>query len=244
MIKAIIYSNLKNRNYFKEKIRYYNENSDFNIKIYEFNSKDMLYSSLCKESFDIIFLQDENENKEIARYIRKNLNNKTDMAVITSVFNISVEWLKFRVFDYLNDTYDYTDLYNCLKELEFDHDFIPDYFRAKVGRTVRRLLVNDILYIHCQNRKLFIHTKSEIIPILGKLSDFQDQKCFRHFILCHCSYLVNPIYINFYCHNKLLLLDNTSIPVSRSKAKNLSCFKEVPHKDCDHDAQLIFHRVV
>lgn len=77
--------------------------------------------------------------------------------------------------------------------------------------------LNDILYCEIIGRKIYIHTKQEIINYYYKLKQLEQQLDY-HFFKCHRSYLVNLQYVCSYENDTALLKDGTKIPVSRLRS--------------------------
>lgn len=98
----------------------------------------------------------------------------------------------------------------------------------KLQRTVTLILkdktvileYHQIMYMHRKNRRTFIYCLNETIEIAMKVSELYQQLP-TDFIRCHNSYIINPLYIKEYKRDKLVLKDDTVIPISRAYKKEV-----------------------
>lgn len=80
----------------------------------------------------------------------------------------------------------------------------------------RSVKLSDILYCEVINRKIYLHTKTEVITYYGKINELEKQLHGR-LIRCHRSYLVNPACLREYTGGELILEDGSRIPAARSR---------------------------
>lgn len=78
---------------------------------------------------------------------------------------------------------------------------------------------SDIIYIETKGHYLDIHTKSKILRIRKKLDELEAKLPYPQFCRCHRAFLCNMDYVESVMKNKIVLAENTIIPVSRSKQK-------------------------
>lgn len=78
------------------------------------------------------------------------------------------------------------------------------------------IAVNQIKYLQSNGKKIIIHTRNEDIEFYGQLSNQIKKKCFEKFIVIHKSYLVNPLYIDRFGYDYVILKENIKLPISRS----------------------------
>lgn len=114
------------------------------------------------------------------------------------------------------------------------HDDMEDFSEAVMSallilqekRKVRMQLVNggeiylsleDIVYVEAQARLIMVHTKSEILPVRGKISELTDELESQGFYLIHRSYLVNMKYVRSCIANEVMLSTMESIPLSERR---------------------------
>jgi DNA-binding LytR/AlgR family response regulator len=83
-----------------------------------------------------------------------------------------------------------------------------------------RINEGEILYLESEQRIIHIHTRDKIIDTYAKLDEFHSLLP-EYFIRCHKSYIVNLYDATKLSENGLTLSDNTVIPVSRSRKKQV-----------------------
>jgi len=89
-------------------------------------------------------------------------------------------------------------------------------------RCTLKVPVNDIFYLSCRNKEIYLHTSREKHRIF--VNSFQDlvEKFFVfNFMESHRGYVVNMRHVQKVLSNELLLDNNASLPVSRRKYKKL-----------------------
>lgn len=74
---------------------------------------------------------------------------------------------------------------------------------------------DDIYYCEVINRKIYLHTRDEVIEYYGRLKDLE-KKLNEDFIKCHRSYLINLAFLQKYENSQVTLEDGSQIPVSRT----------------------------
>ena len=74
--------------------------------------------------------------------------------------------------------------------------------------------LSDIYYCEVINRKLFVHTRNEVIAYYGRIKEAEQQTA-PDFIRCHRSFLVNPGHLSEYRDGSAVLENGERIPVSK-----------------------------
>lgn len=103
-----------------------------------------------------------------------------------------------------------------------DNDSEPS-LEIKVNGTLLHLELSTIVFIECQKDSQLIHLKSqkEAIRVYLKMADLEDSLKGHGFLRVHQGYLVNYRYIVKIGKEDLTLTDNTQLPVSRRKRKEV-----------------------
>ena len=85
-----------------------------------------------------------------------------------------------------------------------------------------RIAVGSIVYVESKERKLLIHQDvDEPITVYMKMDELEEKLGpMRLFLRCHHSYLINMEYIKSFTAHEIVMLDDTTIPVSRPKSKS------------------------
>lgn len=77
---------------------------------------------------------------------------------------------------------------------------------------------SEICYIESEKRRLHVYTPEEKYTVYMKLNELKE-KLPGCFLSCHKSYVVNMNYIQNFSAQKIILLNQAEIPVSRSRYK-------------------------
>ena len=77
---------------------------------------------------------------------------------------------------------------------------------------------SEICYIESEKRRLHVYTSEEKFTVYMKLIELKE-KLPGCFLSCHKSYVVNMNYIQNFTAQKIILLNQAEIPVSRSRYK-------------------------
>lgn len=93
-------------------------------------------------------------------------------------------------------------------------------FQVTIANQLHTVPLSDILYFESDNHSVLLHTTRETLRFRGKLSDVEPQLPPPRFIRCHASFLVNSDCIKVLGKTSLLLADQTTIPVSRTRWNN------------------------
>lgn len=177
-----------------------------------------LFLALGQQIADVLFLDIEMPGESgfsVASRLTK-LANKPLL-----VFTTSIETLVFESFAHEPIWY---LLKNNMEQLPAVVDKIisklehmKKHLEISVYNTQHRLLQSDILYLESKDHYIILHTQDSTYCFRGKLNDMEKQVDSTFFARCHASYLVNFQYVKALGKNKILLRDNTSIPISRNK---------------------------
>jgi len=93
-----------------------------------------------------------------------------------------------------------------------------------VGSDKFKIPADEIIYLESHLRIITIHLRNKSIDTYAKLSDMRSLLP-ASFKQCHKSYLVNEREIRKISGNHLIMSDNTEIPISRAKKKEIkTCF--------------------
>lgn len=86
----------------------------------------------------------------------------------------------------------------------------------KSNGQVRRLSVEDILYVENQGRKLLFHTKKTIFTCYGKMEEYERQLP-DYFFRCHRGYLVSLKEVASYERNAIYLSNGEMLLMAKQK---------------------------
>lgn len=174
-----------------------------------------------KQSFDIIFLDIKMKTLngvECAKLLR-DIDVNSLIVFITSSAEYVFSGYEVKAFRYILKT----DLVNafsrvfseCLLELK---KLNTSFFTVKTSSSVKNIPLSDILYFESNKRLLNVHTKNEVVSFYEKLDNVENELKEKDFIRIHQSFLVNAQKIKSVSKDAVMLVNEFSLPVSKSKA--------------------------
>lgn len=197
-----------------------NLNLDANIQIY--NNGESLCDKLEANIFyDLIFLDIElitMSGMDIGSFIRNDLQNQVMQIIyVSSKQGYAMKLFKTRPMDFLLKPIEETQVEECIKT--YINNYLKDvsYFQFTFKDAYFKLNIKDIMYFESNLRKVIIYTANNQYEIYNKLSILDKEPSLKDFWYVHKSYLVNPIYIQKYLYNEIILTNDKVIPVSRSQ---------------------------
>ncbi|MDD5796486.1 MAG: LytTR family DNA-binding domain-containing protein [Oscillospiraceae bacterium] len=167
-------------------------------------------------SYDLAFLDIQmNEINGIS--LAKNLiarNSKVVIFFVTAYNGYQDDAMDLRAFRFFEKPFDVARLYSGLdKAMEYIDESYADIFLYD-NQTQKRVLVDNIIYIKSENRRIIITTTDGEYVTREKLSYWNDLLPNSFFYQVHKSFLVNLHYIDTYKYTELILNNNVRIPIS------------------------------
>ena len=89
-------------------------------------------------------------------------------------------------------------------------------FPVQIQGATQLIDLREVLFVESFYRKLRYHLWNETIECYGSFSGLPELIA-RQMIQCHKSFLVNPDYIRSMDHQKFMLKDGSTVPISRSR---------------------------
>ncbi|WML33881.1 LytTR family DNA-binding domain-containing protein [Clostridium sp. OS1-26] len=197
---------------------------DIDIKKF-INGNELLVEITNAEHFDILFLDidmPEINGFEIANLVRK-YNKEIIIIFLTSMDELVYESFKYNPFRFLRKqkvdeelVEVFTSAVNSIEKVkEKQYVFNTDFGKVK-------LYLNDIIYIECINRKVYLKTFNVKYKLLNtQFNSLINEFDGKSFILVHRSCMVNLKYV--FSINKLdIMLDNKEkLPISRYRVNDI-----------------------
>lgn len=183
------------------------------------------------EIFDLIFLDIELKalsGIEVSRYIRDAMGDELQQIVfISAKKQYSLELHSFHPLDFLVKDIRENDVETVFKRFLKIDEIRNDVFEFKVGHDIRRVKIQDIKYLTINNRIVSVVLKNgntvEFYGTLEKIYIGQLKKF--NFLFLHKKYIVNPIFIEIYEYDKVVLNDGTVIPIGSSRRKEIRAWQ-------------------
>lgn len=199
--------------------------NNFRYNITSFSSGSELITALSKRPyrFDVIFLDvdmPEVNGEEVAEYIN---SSKISIPVIfvTNHDDFVFTSFKYRPFGFLRKSHIDSELeetvirlYNYLSK---SHQCYTFTFQSKLIS----LPYNKIKYIEAYGHEVIIHTTDTDIRTNKSLSEIEKVLSAYGFIRIHKSFIANTRFIFSVERNNIILTDNSSLPVSRTKNEEI-----------------------
>ncbi len=198
---------------------------DKNAIIKTFNNSKKLQTAL-KENIDILFMDIKLNDTNGIDFIKQNgqyLKN-TKIIYITGYS------------EYIEDIFETNPIYFLQKPLT-ENKIIKAYKKAlnkiksenidiifKTSKETIKMKSDSILFIESKGRLVEIHTNDEVKTIYLKLANIENEYN-NSFVRIHKSFLVNINKIKIYKYNKVILENNSELPISRTYQK--SCKEKI-----------------
>lgn len=171
-------------------------------------------------AFDLAFLDiqmPEADGITLAKELKKR-NGKVILFFVTAFEEYQDEAMDLHIFRFFDKSFDITRLYSSLdKAMEYIDESYVDIYLYTEGHH-RKILVDDIVYIKRENRKIILVTNcgDEFIT-RETLDEWVDKLPNTFFYLVHKSFLVNLHYVTKYNYTELFLKDNIRIAIASRK---------------------------
>lgn len=174
---------------------------------------------LSKEVYDIAFLDIQMENVDgltLAKELRQR-NRKTALFFITNYEGYQDSAMDLQALRYFTKPFDPDRLISGLdKALEYIDGAYVDVFLYS-GGVQQRVLVDEILYLTLDGRKVAIQTVKSRFLVTGKLEEWIERFPHTFFRQPHKSFFVNLHHVERYAYSELQMSDGTRIPIAPKK---------------------------
>lgn len=175
--------------------------------------------ALSDTAYDLVFLDiqmPELDGFSLARELKKK-NSKVVVFFITAFNEYQDDAMDLQVFRFFEKPFDVRRLYSSLdKAMEYIDGAYVDIFIYN-NKEHKRILVDDIVYIKRENRKIYFYTKETEIIVREDLEEWNDKLPNTFFYMVHKSFLINLHYITKYNYTEVYLNETIRIPVAPRK---------------------------
>ena len=196
-------------------------NIDYDIDTFEDGS--ILCEAFSKEPYDLVFLDIEMpavDGITLAKKIRSKSEN-VFIVFLTSHIEYALEGYEVNALRYLTKPVDTDKLREVLK-----------YVLDKQGSNSHQIIIkedgedilidiNDVIYMESMNQNVRIVTSRGEHIIRYNIGDFEEELKNDGFFRIHRGYIVSLSKISRFAGKNVILEDNTSLPVSRSRCPKL-----------------------
>lgn len=181
------------------------------------SSKDVLKNDVV---YDLAFLDIQMPDIDgiaIAKEL-KSRNQKVVIFFVTAFDEYQDEAMDLHAFRFFEKPFDAQRLYASLdKALQYIDETYVDLFLYNCGKD-KKILVDDIVYIRRENRKIILHTKDGNEYVTRRnLNEWMGELPNTFFYLVHKSFLVNLHYITKNSYSNIELNNCIEVPVASRK---------------------------
>ena len=170
-------------------------------------------------AYDLVFLDiqmPELDGFSLARKLKKK-NSKVVVFFITAFNEYQDDAMDLQVFRFFEKPFDVKRLYSSLdKAMEYIDGAYVDVFVYN-NKEHKRVLVDDIVYIKRENRKIYLYTKETEIIVREDLEKWNQKLPNTFFYMVHKSFLINLHYITKYNYTEVYLNETIRIPIAPRK---------------------------
>jgi DNA-binding LytR/AlgR family response regulator len=192
------------------------------VDIQIFYSGEQLYRCLNqKEYFDMIYLDIkmyELNGVQLGKKLREELNNESTLLIYVSACNdYFVELFEVDPFRFLTKPIDpkqFDRIFDSALQNIFKKNIS---FEFKIGQTVIKQPIKNIIYFESRNRQINVVTVDGIYTYYDKLSNVIEKLDQRDFILIHKSYYVNFDHVRELHYSFVVLSNQEKLNISEQR---------------------------
>lgn len=178
------------------------------------------------KAFDLAFLDiqmDLVDGISLAKVLKQR-NTKLALFFVTNYNEYQDDAMDLQAFRYFSKPFNVERLYSGLdKAMEYIDGAYVDIFLYTNG-TQKRILVDDIIYVMRDNRKVVMVTKYENIITRESFDECCDILASTFFYQVHNSFVVNLHYVDVYSYSELILNTGERIPIASRKQASFRKF--------------------
>lgn len=181
------------------------------------SSKEVLQ---IQEPFDLAFLDiqmPEADGITVAKELKER-NGKVILFVVTAYEEYQDDAMDLHIFRFFEKPFDINRLYSSLdKAMEYLDESYVDIFLFNKGEH-KQVLVDDIVYIRRDNRKIILQTNDGCeYQTKETLDEWVKLLPNAFFYLVHKGFLINMHYVTKYSYTELYLKKKIRIPIASRK---------------------------
>lgn len=193
-----------------------------------YTSKELYNYIQNGERYNIYFIEismEEMDGMELAKFIRSCheyamiIFVAKDADYMESAFDICA-------FNYIVKPFNSERVYKVLLNAQIYLEKIHKTFYYKIQNSVNAISSNAIYYFEKSERKIYLYTQDSVIPFYATLKHILRELDKTRFVQINISDIVNVVYIKQYLTDKVILMNNIELPITRHYAEDL---KRVMH---------------
>ena len=188
------------------------------IEIWE-DEKALKETLMKHRKMDILFLDIELKHGlgvDLGQYIREILKDyEMQIVYISHEQQYAMQLFETTPLDFLVKPISKGAVERVLKRYLKKQEETGKLFTFKMAREIIRLPYSSIMYIQSRAHKLLVHTMERQWEFYGKVEEIEKIMP-KYFVRIHKSFLVNEYFIISYGYDKVCLLNNQQLNISRT----------------------------
>lgn len=174
-----------------------------------------------KGMFDLIFLDIELKNMngvQVGRFIREECEDEEiQIAYISGKTKYALELFESRPINFVVKPITKDNIGAVLdKYLRITKQEVES-FQYQKKREFVRISLSEIKYFTSDKRKVVMYCMNQTDTFYGNLNEVYEKVKGKHFLFVHKSFIINSHYVKRMEYEQVILLDNTTIPISQSR---------------------------
>lgn len=215
--------------YISDKIKETLEKLKYSAGLESYLSSNELLEQNKIQNFDIIFLDlemPEPDGMQTAQIIRKDYPDVI-IAIVTNHDDLVFNAFQYDVSAFIRKKYFEDEIEKVVERVYKKAKNKCSRYILKTDRGEKSFGINDIVYIGSENHNVYLYNKSgekiKVFYTLKKLSDMLSEEIF---IICHSGIIVSCQYIFSINKDNIELINNISVPLSRSRRQYFQLYAE------------------
>lgn len=184
-----------------------------------------LCTELESQTYDIIFLDiemPEINGIEVGKYIREQLHNETlQIAYISSLESYAMKLFEFRPINFLVKPLGKSDVKKILDKYFLITNRNYNIFTYSKNIDYYKVPLSKIMYFESSKRKIRLVATNFTDEFYGTTEEIYKKVKHHSFLFIHKSVIVNYFFIKKITYEHVELMDNTILPISRSRQKEI-----------------------
>lgn len=194
------------------------------VQMQLFENGESFLTRFVRGQFDIIFLDifmSGIDGMQTAKDIRR-IDADCLLVFVTTSEDYAVKSFRVRAFDYLVKPYGYDQFEEVMGLCDAALAKQARYIEVKEGRTLRKLLLRDIIYTDYYNHYIQIHTKSQLVRTYVSFRDFAPLLLkYPQFLCCYRNCIINMDEVSLLDEKDFVMENGERVPISRSQRNEI-----------------------
>ncbi|WP_310602860.1 LytR/AlgR family response regulator transcription factor [Anaerosporobacter sp.] len=209
---------------YKKRIKTIFESKHVEVTISEYTAGSKLIKDCANDPYDLIFLDidmPEMPGFEVAEGINR-VSEDSIIIFVTSEEQLVYRSLRYSPFRFIRKTHFVAELSEAIVSFLslYNKRSKTQLFTCMNGEMIAAN-IKEIIFIESDKHKVTVYMKQREIITKAKISELEDSLKESGFIRVHVGYLINMKYIYSIERTEIILMDETSIPLSRRRTEQV-----------------------